>query len=150
VTAGRAERGAARTWVIAFVVAAGLGLGAFVGIGCLVGANACPGSPPPRQTATDGPTLFLANCAACHGRAGEGGRAPSLVSGGLARLSEDELADRIARGKPLAGMPRFRRVLTPEQIRAVAAHVVALREGTASPAPTASATPAASPTGGRS
>lgn len=122
------EHGAAKAWILAFVAAAGLGLGGLVGIGCLVGANACPFSRPSQRTATDGMTLFLANCALCHGRDGEGMRdAPSLVSGALASLTVGRLEAKISRGRPLAGMPRFRGRLTPEQIRAVADHVASLR-----------------------
>lgn len=123
------ERGSVKAWVLAFVLMAGLGLGGFIGIGCLVGANTCPGSSPPKQTSTDGRVLFLANCASCHGERGEGGSAPSLVSGRLASLTVDELVAKIGRGKPLAGMPRFRTTLSAEQIRAVAAYIVSLRGG---------------------
>jgi mono/diheme cytochrome c family protein len=121
------EQGSVKAWVLAFFLTAGLGLGAFIGIGCLVGANTCPGSSPPRQTSTDGQTLYVANCAFCHGERGEGGRGPSLVSGPPASYSLEELESKIARGKPLAGMPRFRSTLTAEQIRAVAEHIVSLR-----------------------
>jgi ubiquinol-cytochrome c reductase cytochrome c subunit len=122
------DAGALRTWVIAFVALAGALLGAFVGVGCALKANACPFRSSPRQTSTDGATLFLANCAACHGRDAAGMRdAPSLVSGDLAALDPASLAAKIARGKPLAGMPAFRRSLTPEQIDAVARYLVSVR-----------------------
>ena len=123
------ERGSVKAWVLAFVLMAGLGLGAFVGIGCLVGANTCPGSSKPKQTSTDGETLFLANCAACHGIDGSGSRGPSLVSGPGGELSIEELKARINNGKRLAGMPKFEGVLTEQQIGAVAEYVVELRTG---------------------
>ena len=123
-----AERGAVKAWIIAFFAMAGIGLGAFIGIGCIVGANTCPGSSRPKQTTTDGKALFLANCAACHGLDGKGLRgAPSLVSGELGKLSAAELAPKISKGKPLAGMPRFRNTLNAEQIQAVANYVESLR-----------------------
>jgi mono/diheme cytochrome c family protein len=122
-----AEAGAAKAWILAFIVVAGLGIGTLVGVGCLVGANTCPGNSRPKQTSTDGKTLFLANCAACHGIDGGGSRAPSLVSGPLGKLSEEELVKKIGKGKPLAGMPRFRKDLSQEQIRAIATYVVSLR-----------------------
>jgi mono/diheme cytochrome c family protein len=121
------EQGSVKAWVLAFFLTAGLGLGAIIGIGCLVGANTCPGSSPPRQTGTDGATLFLANCAVCHGMRGEGDRGPSLITGPAASYTVDELVAKIARGKPLAGMPRFKTTLSSEQIRAVAEYIVSLR-----------------------
>jgi mono/diheme cytochrome c family protein len=123
------ERGSVKAWVLAFVLMAGLGLGAFIGIGCLVDANTCPGSSKPKQTSTDGETLYLANCAACHGIDASGSRGPSLVSGPGGELSLEELMARINNGKRLAGMPKFEGVLNEQQIRAVAEYVVELRTG---------------------
>jgi len=124
-----AEAGAAKAWILAFILMAGLGIGGLIGVGCLVGANTCPGNSRPKQTSTDGQALYRVNCAACHGIDGSGTRAPSLVSGPLGKLSEDELVKKIGKGKPLAGMPRFRKDLTQEQISAVAGYVVSLRGG---------------------
>lgn len=123
------ERGAARAWVVAYIVMAGVGLATLLLIGRLVGANKFPGEAQPKQTSTDGRALFETNCAACHGLNGQGGRAPSLVSGPLAEISLDELMARIGNGKRLGGMPKFEGVLTEEQIRAVAEYVVRLRGG---------------------
>ncbi|MGH2786018.1 MAG: c-type cytochrome [Actinomycetota bacterium] len=123
------ERGAARNWVIAYVAIAGLGLGSLLLIGNLVGANNLPGEPQSKPTSTDGRTIFVqANCAGCHGLDGRGSRGPSLVSGGAASLTLDEIVARVNNGKRLAGMPKFEGFLTPEQIRAVAEYVVSLRE----------------------
>ena len=130
------EEGSVKAWILAFVLMAGLGLGGFIGIGCLVGANSCPFSDTPPQSSTDGATLFAANCAICHGLRGEGDRGPSLISGPISRVDLDELRARIADGKPLAGMPKFERSLNPEQIDAVAEYVVSLR-----PTPTPSEGP---------
>jgi mono/diheme cytochrome c family protein len=125
-----AEAGAARAWILAFILMAGLGIGGLIGVGCLVGANTCPGRSPAKQTSTDGRTLYVANtCAVCHGIDGKGSQGPSLVSGPLAGLSEDELVNKIGKGKPLAGMPRFRTTLSKEQLRAIAVYVVSLRGG---------------------
>jgi mono/diheme cytochrome c family protein len=124
------EDGAARAWILAFILIAGVGIGTLVGVGCLLGANTCPGSSSPKITATDGREIYVrANCAGCHGADGRGGQGPSLVSGRLASLSEDELATRISNGKRLAGMPKFEGQLTPAQIRAVAGYLVSLRGG---------------------
>lgn len=124
------EAGAAKAWILAFLLMAGVGIGGLVGIGCLVGANTCPGKSRAKQTSTDGRTLYQVNCAVCHGIDGKGSRAPSLVSGPLGALSEDELVKKIGKGKPLGGMPRFSKDLTSEQIRAVAKYVISLRGGT--------------------
>jgi cytochrome c oxidase cbb3-type subunit III len=114
--------------VLAFIAAAGLGLGTLIGVGCAIGANTCPFSSHAPVTTLDGRTLFFANCAVCHGRDGGGTtRAPSLVTGSRADLSLEELRAKIARGKPLAGMPAFKRSLSSAQIRAVARYVVRIR-----------------------
>ena len=124
-----AEQGGAKAWVLAFVLMAGVGLGGFIGIGCLVGANTCPGKSRPKITSTNGKEIYvLANCAGCHGREGGGGRGPSLVSGPLGELTADELVPKIKKGKPLGGMPRFRDELNEMQLRAVAEYVVSLRD----------------------
>ncbi|HJR18926.1 MAG TPA: cytochrome c [Actinomycetota bacterium] len=123
------ERGAARNWVIAYVLIAAVGLGGLLLIGNLVGANSLPGEPQSKPTSTDGRTIFVqANCAGCHGIDGTGTRGPSLVSGAAATLTLDEIIARVNNGKRLAGMPKFEGFLTPEQIRAVAEYVVSLRE----------------------
>lgn len=129
------EDGSVKAWLLAFIAFAGIGMGTLIGVGCLVSANACPFRDQPKQTSRDGATLFLTNCAACHGRAGEGGRGPSLVSGPVTSLAGEELFAKIRRGKPLAGMPRFSRILEDDQIRAVAAYIESLR---ANPAPSGS------------
>ncbi len=123
------ERGAARAWIIAYVVMAGVGLAALILIGKLVGANRFPGEPQTKPTSLDGRTLFVeANCAGCHGLQGQGSRGPSLVSGPLAELSLEELAARISNGRRLGGMPKFEGFLSEAQIRAVAEYVMSLRE----------------------
>lgn len=127
------ERGAVRTWILAFVLLAGGGMATLVGVGCIVSANACPFRSQPKQTSTDGATLYAANCAACHGRGGQGDDGPSLVAGRLASLAGAELIAKIGRGRPLAGMPRFSRILSAEQIRAVAGFVESLRPPSPSP-----------------
>jgi mono/diheme cytochrome c family protein len=126
------QSGAVRAWILAYLLVAGAGLGALVGVGCAVKANFCPWRKPPAQTSTDGRTLYAANCAVCHGpdlHGGTNANAPSLVAFAAAGYTEDELAKKISRGKPLGGMPRFERILTPEQIRAVARFIISQRGG---------------------
>lgn len=121
-----AEAGGAKVWILAFLAAAGLGFGALVGVGCALGANACPFRRGETYTGTDGRRLFEANCAVCHGLEGAGtANAPPLTGGPT--LALEELRAKIGRGRPLAGMPSFRRTLTPEQIAAVARYVLDLR-----------------------
>lgn len=124
------QSGAVRAWILAYVLVAGIGLGGLVGVGCAVKANFCPWRKPPAQTSTDGRTLYAANCAVCHGADLRGRtNAPTLVSGTAATYDETMLAAKISRGKPLGGMPRFERVLTAAQIRAVARFVIEQRGG---------------------
>jgi mono/diheme cytochrome c family protein len=122
------DAGSIKAWVLAFVLASGLGFGALIGIGCAIGANACPFGETAKETSTDGREIFLRNCAVCHGPQGEGDRGPSLVSGRAAGYTLAELEAKISRGRPFAGMPRYKGELTEQQIRAVAEAVVALRE----------------------
>ena len=127
------QAGRARTWLLAFVLLAGAGFGSLVVVGCALHANAWPCRSPQKQTATDGATLYLTNCAICHGREGRGGTGPSLISGEGGSLSHDELVAKIRRGKPLAGMPMFKRELNDAQIAAVADYVQSLRSPSPSP-----------------
>lgn len=101
------------------------------------------------EEALTGPALgaqvYAANCASCHGDAGEGGAGPALADG-EAVLTFPEEADHVtwveegsitkARGTPYgdpnraggqrtvqaAGMPGFAGTLSPEEIEAVVAH----------------------------
>jgi cytochrome c oxidase cbb3-type subunit 3 len=129
VTAG--ETGGAKVWILAFVAAAGAGFAGLVGIGCAIGANACPFTDQKPVTTTDGRALWTANCALCHGEDGTGtsrnARAPSLVSGPVAAYSQAMLQAKIERGSP-GLMPRFEGKLSTAQIEAVARYVIALRE----------------------
>jgi len=125
------ENGAVKLWILAFVAIFVVGTGVLVGIGCALGANSCPFTKHEPVTTTDGHTLYLAmSCAACHGLGGEGGRGPALKSGDAAELTLEQLKGKIANGKPLAGMPAFKRSLNAAQIEAVARYVLGLRSGT--------------------
>ena len=124
------RKGRARTWIMLYLLLAAGGIALMVGIGCTINANACPFKSKAKQTTTDGMTLYLTNCAACHGRKGEGVSGPSLIAGEGALLNGDQLVSKISRGKPLAGMPKFARSLSAQQIHAVAAFVETLRSST--------------------
>ena len=86
--------------------------------------------------ATDGREVFAEFCAPCHGSDGRA-RTPAgrkLRAGDLTRskMSAAEIAKRIAEGlrteKAVERMPPFGAKLTPEQIEAVTAVVLALRK----------------------
>lgn len=124
------ERGSVKIWILGFLVASGIGLGGLIGIGCAIGANACPfGDPSPEPTT--GREVFVANCALCHGIGGAGSEhspaAPSLVAPPSSELTMAALIAAIESGSP-GNMPRFEGKLTDEQIRMVAEYVVELRE----------------------
>lgn len=121
------ERGSVKAWVLAFLIAAPLSFGALVGIGCLIGANACPFSDG-GTASVNGREIWVANCQVCHGPDATGtGHGPSLQTDAVAALDRDELEAKIADGRPFFGMPRFEGVLTSDQIEAVAEYVLTLR-----------------------
>lgn len=125
------EAGRAMVWVLAFVAAAAAGFAALVGIGCAIGANACPFGDARAATTKDPQVLFQQNCALCHGENGEGternANAPSLRSGKVAAMTEAEILDAIESGSP-GLMPRFEGKLSDEQIAVLTKYVQGLRE----------------------
>jgi len=76
-------------------------------------------SPSPTETpeetpnnATDGETLYVQNCAGCHGSKGVDSMGPALSARNVDRnLIENGIAD--------VGMPVFKKILTPEEITAI-------------------------------
>ena len=99
-----------------------------VWLGNRFGANSLPG-----QQVVAGGTgqeIFRNNCMQCHGTGGEGDPrvgAPAFTPGGkLAPLTLDERLEKIRRGRPLRGMPRFGGKLSPEDIRKVAEYTLTL------------------------
>jgi mono/diheme cytochrome c family protein len=76
-------------------------------------------SPSPTETpketlnnAADGETLYVQNCGGCHGSRGVGAWGPALSTRNVDRnLIENGIAD--------AGMPVFKKILTPEEITAI-------------------------------
>lgn len=66
--------------------------------------------------------LFAVNCEACHGAAGVGGLAPSLIDNAfVADRTESELVDFILSGRPGTAMPSFTRRLSTEELAAIVA-----------------------------
>jgi len=74
--------------------------------------------------AEDAPKLYAENCAACHGGDRWGALGPALMPESLGRMKPAEAARIITDGKPLTQMPSFKDKLTPEQIQALADHVL--------------------------
>jgi aldose sugar dehydrogenase len=68
--------------------------------------------------------LYTQNCAACHGRALNGGMAPSMLDDQWRFGSEDsDLVRSIAKGHPPQGMPGFEKSLSAEEIRALVVYI---------------------------
>ena len=124
------ERGSVKGWLLAFLVALPLSFGTLLGVGCALGANACPFGDAEPFTSTNGEEIWLANCQVCHGVDAAGSaqnpRARSLVAGPSAELTLEAMIGEIEDGSP-GLMPRFEGKLTDEQIQSVARYVFALR-----------------------
>jgi len=76
-------------------------------------------SPSPIETpeetpnnAADGETLYRQNCVGCHGSKGVGSMGPALSARNVDR-------NKIENGIADAGMPVFKKILTPEEITAI-------------------------------
>ena len=78
---------------------------------------------PDRVSAEIGNTLYLANCAMCHGRAGQGDLAPSLATQEfLTVVGNDYLYETIAHGRPGTGMPAWHH-LSNEDVASLLLHL---------------------------
>lgn len=76
-----------------------------------------------------GKTIFMANCAACHGANGEGGIGPNLtdrfwIHGGEIK----EVFKTVKYGVPEKGMVPWEQTLTPGQIAEVSNYILTLRD----------------------
>jgi cytochrome c oxidase cbb3-type subunit 3 len=67
------------------------------------------GPAPDPAAAAKGEPLYVANCAACHGKTARGGQAPDLVRSVVVLHDEkdEEIGSLIKNGRPQAGMPSF-------------------------------------------
>lgn len=123
-----------KRWIIAFLIAAPVGMGALYGVGCAIGANFC-GPSSPSKGVVAGDRLYAINCVRCHGAAGEGGPAgdlnvPPLRSGPAASMTLEQLMAKISKGRPFRGMPAFALGpghLSDQQIESLARYVMSLR-----------------------
>ncbi len=76
----------------------------------------------PLMAEPTGQSLYLSQCAVCHGEHGEGGRGPSLARPTLRSAPDDEaLFQVIRRGLPNSGMPGV--ALAEREIRLLMGHV---------------------------
>jgi len=75
-----------------------------------------------------GESIFLTNCATCHGKQGEGGIGPNMTDDYY--LHGGRMADivkTISNGVPAKGMISWRGILNEKQIREVASYLITLR-----------------------
>lgn len=108
--------------------------------GGMATAPAEPAAPAVEYTAltddaslTAGKTIFAANCATCHGQAGEGGIGPNMTDDYfLHGAGITNTINLIHNGVPAKGMISWRGILSEEQILQVASYILTL-EGTNPP-----------------
>jgi len=86
-----------------------------------------------RGDANNGLTLFLRNCAGCHGMDGRGGIAPEIGNPVFQRAASDEfIVHTIRNGRPATPMPAFQRpdapALSDQDIADLLAHIRTLGE----------------------
>ena len=68
--------------------------------------------------------VYRENCASCNGAAMQGGSGGSLADGLWNHGSTDQaISHAIAEGIPDAGMPGFKRALSPEVIRSLVVYI---------------------------
>lgn len=88
---------------------------------------------PMALAAEDGAALFKSKCALCHGADGSGDTPmgkklalKALGSESVQKLTDEQISQTIVKGK--GKMPAFDKKLTPDQVRALVAHVRSLRK----------------------
>lgn len=73
-------------------------------------------------------SLFVANCAACHGQLGEGGIGPNLTDKyWIHGNGINNIAKTIALGVPEKGMISWKNTLKPNDIQALASYIISLQ-----------------------
>ncbi|MDY0071223.1 MAG: PQQ-dependent sugar dehydrogenase [Thauera sp.] len=84
------------------------------------------------DTASTGQTLYLQNCAICHGKSLEGVAGPSLIDPVWVHGSADQqVANSIRNGFPVQGMPAFRDTLDENAVAALVDYLRARRTAVA-------------------
>lgn len=95
-----------------------------------------PAPTPVVSRAPDGKELYALNCMICHKDTGKGGKltvegksinADDLTLDKFKKMADDKLIGYVTNGVEDEGMPAFKDKMTPEEIRAVVAHVRTLQ-----------------------
>jgi len=83
---------------------------------------------PPADSGLLANSVYVKNCAKCHGKTAEGRHfgGPSLISAKTATASADDLRNIIANGK--GHMPKYAGKLTPEEIDTLVKQIQALKK----------------------
>ena len=83
---------------------------------------------PPADTGLLANSVYLKNCAKCHGKTAEGRHfaGPSLVSAKASAASADDLRNIITNGK--GRMPKFAGKLTPDEIDTLVKQIQTLKK----------------------
>jgi mono/diheme cytochrome c family protein len=97
-------------------------MGALIGIAALA-AGCGSSSSQPEQPVADVPQVYTQNCATCHGKGLEGGGSMPKLSNVGARMSEEQIKNRILKGG--GAMPAFEKRLNPEQVTQLASYLAA-------------------------
>jgi cytochrome c oxidase cbb3-type subunit III len=93
-----------------------------------------PARPAAASDAAEGRRIFDAQCAWCHGNAGDGGMGPNLHGTLRHATSLASIVEIITAGIPGTDMPGFRSPLTERNIRQTAAYVQSLSRSSGRPA----------------
>jgi len=89
-----------------------------------------------------GRTLYIENCSSCHGKGGEGLKAPALRKEGLLRtVTLDYFTGTMLYGRPLLGCPSFNGRLASLEIEDIASYIKSWQEGEQVVAPSHAVSP---------
>jgi ubiquinol-cytochrome c reductase cytochrome c subunit len=133
ITARRRHPLAGYAVLLLALLLAGLGYATVTGVGhASAASHAVTGGP----LVSEGKTIFLQECASCHGDFAQGvaGVAPSLIGVGSAAVDFQVSTGRMPAKEPAAEQPRKPVTFTPQQINALAAYIASLGGGPAIPA----------------
>ena len=127
--------GSHRRHPAAIVILLLLGLIATGGLYSLLAPRAAQAAVATTDDLTSGRTLFLANCATCHGISGQGGKiGPSLVGVGAAAVDFQVGTGRMPLAGPGVQAPSSKQVMfTNQEIASMAAYVATLGPGPSIP-----------------
>jgi putative heme-binding domain-containing protein len=98
-------------------------LSVFLLVPLLSAQHQTPGAAADLSAAESGTALFRRHCASCHGKGGEGGRAPSLTGRLRAGDTDTDVIRVVAGGLPGTEMMSYEARLGPEKIARIVAYV---------------------------